>query len=103
MKVTLLGAGHIGQTIARLLHGSGDYRVRVLDKNDTALTTSVVGNEGRVWIDATGLAGVAIDVFADHSCRATLPATLPAPDAAGQVLVGELTCIQRTATSRSEP
>ena len=33
MKIALLGAGHIGQTIARLLHASGDYRVTVLDKN----------------------------------------------------------------------
>ena len=33
MKIALLGAGHIGQTIARLLHASGDYRVTVHDKN----------------------------------------------------------------------
>jgi saccharopine dehydrogenase-like NADP-dependent oxidoreductase len=37
MKIALLGAGHIGQTIARLLHCSGDYRVRVLDRNGAAL------------------------------------------------------------------
>jgi saccharopine dehydrogenase-like NADP-dependent oxidoreductase len=37
MKVALLGAGHIGQTIARLLHGTGDYRVTVFDKNRGAL------------------------------------------------------------------
>jgi saccharopine dehydrogenase-like NADP-dependent oxidoreductase len=37
MKVALLGAGHIGQTIARLLHGSGDYQVTVFDKNPAAL------------------------------------------------------------------
>ena len=37
MKVALLGAGHIGQTIARLLHGSGDYRVTVFDKSREAL------------------------------------------------------------------
>ena len=39
MKVALLGAGHIGQTIARLLHGTGDYQVSVIDKNATALAT----------------------------------------------------------------
>jgi 3-hydroxyacyl-CoA dehydrogenase len=33
MKIALLGAGHIGQTIARLLHATGDYQVTVLDKN----------------------------------------------------------------------
>lgn len=37
MKVALLGAGHIGQTIARLLHGSGDYRVTVFDQNPRSL------------------------------------------------------------------
>jgi saccharopine dehydrogenase-like NADP-dependent oxidoreductase len=44
MKVALLGAGHIGQTIARLLHGSGDYRVTVLDKNAHYL--KVLADEG---------------------------------------------------------
>jgi len=37
MKVALLGAGHIGQRIARLLHGSGDYQVTVFDQNARAL------------------------------------------------------------------
>jgi saccharopine dehydrogenase-like NADP-dependent oxidoreductase len=36
-KVALLGAGHIGQTIARLLHGTGDYRVTVFDQNAASL------------------------------------------------------------------
>ncbi|WP_077034640.1 saccharopine dehydrogenase family protein [Pelomonas sp. KK5] len=38
MKVALLGAGHIGQTIARLLHATGDYEVTVIDKNANALS-----------------------------------------------------------------
>jgi saccharopine dehydrogenase-like NADP-dependent oxidoreductase len=37
MKVALLGAGHIGQTIARLLHDSGDYAVTVIDRQAAAL------------------------------------------------------------------
>jgi saccharopine dehydrogenase-like NADP-dependent oxidoreductase len=37
MRIALLGAGHIGQTIARLLHDSGDYQVTVFDKNPDAL------------------------------------------------------------------
>jgi saccharopine dehydrogenase-like NADP-dependent oxidoreductase len=37
MNVTLLGAGHIGQTIARLLGRSGDYRVTVVDRSGEAL------------------------------------------------------------------
>lgn len=53
MKVVLLGAGHIGQTIARLLHGSGDYQVTVLDQNahalarlsDEGMRTAVLGTD----------------------------------------------------------
>jgi saccharopine dehydrogenase-like NADP-dependent oxidoreductase len=37
MKIALLGAGHIGQTIARLLSQTGDYRVTVLDQSSAAL------------------------------------------------------------------
>ena len=37
MKISLLGAGHIGQTIARLLSGSGDYQVTVHDRDPDAL------------------------------------------------------------------
>src|SRR5512140_3592685 len=37
MKIALLGAGHIGQTIARLLHDAGDYEVTVIDRNAQAL------------------------------------------------------------------
>ena len=37
MRITLLGAGHIGQTIARLLADSGDYEVTVVDQSEAAL------------------------------------------------------------------
>jgi saccharopine dehydrogenase-like NADP-dependent oxidoreductase len=37
MKIALLGAGHIGQTIARQLGASGDYAVTVMDKSADAL------------------------------------------------------------------
>jgi len=37
MRIALLGAGHIGQTIARLLAGSGDYQVTLIDKSPQAL------------------------------------------------------------------
>lgn len=37
MRITLLGAGHIGQTIARLLSASGDYEVTVVDRSAEAL------------------------------------------------------------------
>jgi lactate dehydrogenase-like 2-hydroxyacid dehydrogenase len=44
MKIALLGAGHIGQTIARLLHATGDYQVTVLDKSAAYL--KVLSGEG---------------------------------------------------------
>ena len=55
MHIALLGAGHIGQTIASLLGHSGDYHVTVVDKNADALarvsgpgiTTRVVDTEDR--------------------------------------------------------
>ena len=37
MRIALLGAGHIGQTIASLLANTGDYQVTVIDKSDVAL------------------------------------------------------------------
>ncbi len=37
MKIALLGAGHIGQTIARLLSATGDYAVTVMDQSADAL------------------------------------------------------------------
>ena len=53
MKIVLLGAGHIGQTIARLLHGSGDYTVTVVDRAPGAL--ALLGAEGirTAQIDST--------------------------------------------------
>lgn len=38
MRITLLGAGHIGQTIATWLVESGDYQVTVLDRDAKALS-----------------------------------------------------------------
>ncbi len=56
MKIALLGAGHIGQTIARLLHATGDFQVTVLDKNPQYLgvlaaegiATAVVDSDSKV-------------------------------------------------------
>jgi saccharopine dehydrogenase-like NADP-dependent oxidoreductase len=39
MRVVLLGAGHIGHTIASLLSNSGDYQVKVVDRSAEALQT----------------------------------------------------------------
>jgi len=43
-RVALLGAGHIGQTIAGLLAGSGDYQVTVVDRSATALARLLAAN-----------------------------------------------------------
>ncbi|VVD66456.1 saccharopine dehydrogenase family protein [Pandoraea terrigena] len=51
-KIALLGAGHIGQTIARLLHDSGDYRVTVFDRNAQAAT--VVRDYAHAFVELTG-------------------------------------------------
>ena len=37
MKIALLGAGHIGHTIARLLVESGDYQLTVVDQSKASL------------------------------------------------------------------
>ncbi|MFN0183779.1 MAG: saccharopine dehydrogenase NADP-binding domain-containing protein [Aquabacterium sp.] len=64
MRIALLGAGHIGQTIARLLAATGDYTVTVADCNAAALarihgngiTTRVVDTDDRAALGAV-LAG----------------------------------------------
>ncbi len=43
MRITLLGAGHIGNTIADLLGGCGDYEVTVIDRSDAALAKIALG------------------------------------------------------------
>ncbi len=39
MRITLLGAGHIGHTIAHLLSASGDYDLTVVDRSAAALAS----------------------------------------------------------------
>ena len=67
MKIALLGAGHIGQTIARLLAGSGDYAVTVVDRDAAALQR----------LAAPGLATLA----ADTEDEAALGAAIAGHDA----------------------
>jgi saccharopine dehydrogenase-like NADP-dependent oxidoreductase len=60
MKIALLGAGHIGHTIARLLVNSGDYTLTVIDQSQTSLdklkplniTTRVVDTDHSDALDA---------------------------------------------------
>lgn len=46
MNIALLGAGHIGQTIAGWLAGSGDYAVTVMDRRDDALARVAAATPG---------------------------------------------------------
>ena len=62
MKVALLGAGHIGQTIARLLHHSGDYQVTVMDRNEAALAK----------LARDGIAGLPVDTSNKPALAAAL-------------------------------
>lgn len=53
MKIALLGAGHIGQTIARLLSRSGDYAVTVVDRSEAALSLLAGESVERVAADTS--------------------------------------------------
>ncbi len=53
MRTTLLGAGHIGQTIARLLADSGDYDVTVVDRSEAALARIGSGPRLRTVVSDT--------------------------------------------------
>ena len=51
MKIALLGAGHIGQTIARLLSASGDYTVTVVDRSAAALAALAQDDVATAQVD----------------------------------------------------
>ena len=59
MNVLLLGAGHIGYTIAQLLHNSGDYRVVVADRDATSL--SAIAELGIATLELDSADGVALE------------------------------------------
>ena len=59
MKILLLGAGHIGQTIASLLGGSGDYTVTVADRNADALRAIAAPNTGTRVLESEDAAALA--------------------------------------------
>ncbi len=63
MRITLLGAGHIGQTIARLLAGSGDYEVTVVDRSAEALQKVAAAPGVRTVATETAEAGALLGVL----------------------------------------
>lgn len=84
MRVTLLGAGHIGQTIARLLAASGDYEVTVVDRSAEALA-KLEGGPVQLLQAETGDAGALLGALrGQHAVINALPyhlATLAATQA----------------------
>ena len=63
MRITLLGAGHIGNTIARLLGDSGDYDVTVVDRSAEALAKITTTERVRTRVADTSEAGNLLDVL----------------------------------------
>ena len=59
MNVLLLGAGHIGYTIAQLLHNSGDYQVVVADRDAASL--SAIAELGIATLELDSADGVALE------------------------------------------
>ena len=65
MRTVLLGAGHIGQTIARLLGRTGDYEVTVVDRSAEALAL-LDGEPVRTRRADTGDAATLVEVMRGH-------------------------------------
>jgi saccharopine dehydrogenase-like NADP-dependent oxidoreductase len=53
MRITLLGAGHIGHTISSLLGDCGDYEVTVVDRSEEALSKISTGERVRTHVADT--------------------------------------------------
>ena len=58
MHIALLGAGHIGHTIASLLADSGDYEVTVVDRSAEALAKLNIANVKHVLTDTSDAAAL---------------------------------------------
>jgi saccharopine dehydrogenase-like NADP-dependent oxidoreductase len=84
MRLTLLGAGHIGQTIARLLARCGDYQVTVVDRSAQALGALAGEPLTTRVIDTTDAAALAAALAGQQAVINALPyhlATLAASQA----------------------
>jgi len=71
-RVALLGAGHIGQTIAGLLAGCGDYQVTVVDKHSGALARLLAANSAALAADAACISTLLADTEDAHALLAAL-------------------------------
>ncbi len=92
MRIVLLGAGHIGQTIARLFAESGDYHVTVVDRSAEALAhLGDVAAHARVRT-----------LQADTSSAPALLAALQGHDAVVNALPYHLATLAATSSVRSK-
>ena len=73
MKVALLGAGHIGQTIARLLHGCSDYQVTVVDQSAPALARLALGGIQTQRVDSADPQALAVALLGQETVVNALP------------------------------
>ena len=84
MRIALLGAGHIGHTIASLLADSGDYRVTVIDRSAEALAKLKLSNVQTVCTDTSDAAALFKALHGQQAVINALPyylATLAATQA----------------------
>ena len=63
MRITLLGAGHIGHTIAHLLGGSGDFDVTVIDRSAEALAKIATGPRVQTRVADTSAASALLSAL----------------------------------------
>ena len=94
MRITLLGAGHIGHTIAHLLGNSGDYDVTVVDRSADALAKIPTGPRVRTLLADTSAAGAA---FAPVELQGALLAVLRGQQAVINALPYHLATLAATA------
>ena len=81
MKIALLGAGHIGQTIARLLHASADYQVTVFDKQPASLAKLKAEGIATEQVDTANHAAMALALRGREIVVNALPYQLAIPAA----------------------
>ncbi|WP_425257272.1 saccharopine dehydrogenase C-terminal domain-containing protein [Rubrivivax sp. RP6-9] len=73
MKITLLGAGHIGQTIARWLSATGDYHVTVVDRSAPALARLAGDAAATLQVDTSDAAALQRALRGQHAVINALP------------------------------
>jgi saccharopine dehydrogenase-like NADP-dependent oxidoreductase len=81
MRVTLLGAGHIGQTIAKLLHASGNFQVTVCDKYAQALQRIAAAGIATRVVDTEDSAALGVALQGQETVVNALPYFLAIPTA----------------------